>query len=116
MERLRSREKSFSGLVSESSSFCPLNLRKAPAFALSPSEKLQLLPLEPSSGQTASSSFRLILLNGAESMTNVLGLFLPESVFGNACGVISNPFQKARNENDVQVGRYLFRVSDHATS
>src|SRR5580700_12191835 len=84
MERLRSREKSFYGVMRREVS--------------------------------ESWGFRLLLFNGAESMTNVLRLFLPESVFGNVCCVISNAFQKARDENDVQVCRYLFRVSDHATS
>jgi hypothetical protein len=51
---------------------------------------------------------------GAERMSNILGLSLPESIFSDVRRMITYAFQSARDENDVEIGRHLLRIDAHS--
>jgi hypothetical protein len=50
----------------------------------------------------------------AEDVTDILGMFLPESVFSDFGGMVSNPLQRSSDKDDVQISRHLFGVSGHS--
>src|ERR1700733_12841951 len=55
----------------------------------------------------------LFFLSRTKGVANVLGLFPPERVFANICGVISDAFKSTRDENYIEVNWNLVRVSPH---